>query len=96
MTENCLNATIAEAEAFAAIVKAASWDQCGGNWGLYNKLGVTREKPYFDNPVDKSRKYHAFCDLLQCGKNYRSNLMDQASISNGLHTSKDILKTYCH
>ena len=88
MSINRLNATIAEAEAFGAIVKAVSCDQCGGNQGLYNNLGVTPEKPYFENPVDKSRKVHAFFDLLHCGKNIRNNLLDHACISNGLHISK--------
>ena len=90
MTKPRLLNNICETESAGAYVYAISSDLGGTNQGLHTQLGITPEKPYFENPVDKTRNCHVFMDEPHLVKNGRSNLMDNACIMpNGYHASKE-------
>ena len=60
MTVKRLMKIICELESIGAKIVGISCNQCGGNQGLFSKLGVTKDKPYFTNHFDLLRLIHCF------------------------------------
>ena len=71
---------VGECEKMNAIVKHIACDQCGGNRGLYNQLGVSPSSPWFMSPTFPDRKIYAFCDILHIAKNLCFTIMDRAAL----------------
>ena len=67
------------------------WSVCCdlGNHGLLNSLGVTPEKPFFQNPCDAERRVYVFPDAPHLLKLLRNHLLDHGfTLSDGTEISR--------
>ena len=68
-------------------------DMGGGNQGLFNRLGVTDDKPYFEglNAMDGDILYHLY-DAVHLLKKIRDNLLDHGFYYNGTLLEKSMFE----
>lgn len=67
---------INKAHACGYDVVACVSDMGGGNYGLWKKLDVSIEKPWFENPADKTKKVFLFADTPHVLKLLRNWFLD--------------------
>ena len=74
MTVGLLKSIVSAAEEHGIQI----WSICCdlGNLGLLNSLGITPEKPYFQNPSNSERRIYAFPDAPHLLKLLRNHLLD--------------------
>ena len=68
-------------------------DMGGGNQGLFNKLGVTDEKPYYEglNAMDGEILWHLY-DAVHVLKRLRDNLLDHGFYYHGTLIDKSMFE----
>ena len=80
---------VGQLESTKAIVKSFTCDQHPLNRSLYQKLGITPDKPYIMSPTFPNRRLFGFPDFVHIFKNFCFNLMDHAALlASGLFVSK--------
>ena len=64
-----------------------------GNQGLFKSLGVSHEKPFFENPACQNRRVYVFPDAPHLLKLLRNHLLDKGYLlQDGTEIDKDDLK----
>ena len=91
MTAEVLLSIIQEVEEHGIQVYTVGCDM--GNRGLLNSLGVSEEKPYFQNPFDPNRRVFFFPDAPHLLKLLRNHLLDHGYIlADGTVIDKEVLQ----
>lgn len=76
MTPALVNHLITSLEKQGFPVYAVVSDLGGTNHGLLGKMCVSTKEPHFENPYNKNRNVHFFCDVPHMIKLLRNNLLD--------------------
>jgi hypothetical protein len=83
------NEIVAKVEETGFKVSGVVCDLGGQNRSLRNKLNITTEKPFCQNPVDPQRRIHFFADAPHMIKLLRNHFLDFGFIVNGKLVNKE-------
>lgn len=93
MTSELLNKIIYDLETCGIHIVAVACDMGGKNAKVWKELCVTKDKTFFYNPLNSTRKVWVFCDVPHLLKLLRNHFLDEGLIlSDGAAFQKNIIE----